>query len=703
MSNFPRSPRRTLPADEKEIILKSVTNDLIRYFRSKGISNYSATPVDIDWAQAPIQQQSNKVLLLGNKTGTAADAIDPGGRLVLQGAIYPRSIPNSTRYTHHEHYWTTLAPQRYNASPIDAFTVNTNQTSQAVDANFYHWIALWFHAFAKIGEWTTDNLVLFIFLLIIIVFLCCVPGIFGQYVTNLLYRRYKVQKLQRLINEEEALYNEVSSGSRAGTYRPRRTISSDHTRSIKTHPSQNISGLVKRRRSDENAPPAKNDQLKRLPERREGTPVRRNVDKEAYTKAYIAVGIMTPEPLPKSENARNGVANTNLQRKMRRKGNRNCRRISNGDSSDSTKDVKKHAPLKQTKSLPVSTKELLVKKEPIKEQSSLNEINYRFYNMQKPKPLTKSNSSASSSSNLGHNGLGKMVVVKLNDGRKTPTTIRRDILNQLIAGHPDYDSNIPPLGMIPYAQNDMLRIARQNQPLFSLSPKTTTTDCSGSDQHSATRQPTNEPSPVIVSPESQRSSQWTGSGQNDPETSPPRRRCSFSELESSAETKLRRRNKKQHRRLAYDDSFLAYDARRRFRKHQRSPFQREGLERKMSRSLADLDDPFVGYSIARELNSTTEVSEADNDSGAHSLNRFGGSGSSSMKVNSFKGYLQSSDLMKPRSEHDLMIYQNLASIMNKQRDLCEASTLERRRRAFRGQHSLIDPMYTPLEQYVSAI
>ena len=44
-----------------------------------------------------------------------------------------------------------------------------------------------------------------------------------------------------------------------------------------------------------------------------------------------------------------------------------------------------------------------------------------------------------------------------------------------------------------------------------------------------------------------------------------------------------------------------------------------------------------------------------------------------------------------------------ASIMNKQRDLCEASTLERRRRAFRGQHSLIDPMYTPLEQYVSAI
>ena len=63
------------PDAEKSVVLKSVTKDLVSYFLSKGIKNYTA-PADIDWVRAEDPASRNTYILSGNEI--------------------PTSIPNST-------------------------------------------------------------------------------------------------------------------------------------------------------------------------------------------------------------------------------------------------------------------------------------------------------------------------------------------------------------------------------------------------------------------------------------------------------------------------------------------------------------------------------------------------------------------------------------------------------------------------------
>ena len=98
------------PEAEKAVVLKSVTKDLVNYFLSKGIRNYTA-PADIDWVRADDVASRNSLIFNGTDI-----------------------IPNSTKID---------TGQERGSDFID---------KMGEDGGFYHWLVLWFHSLTKVGE-----------------------------------------------------------------------------------------------------------------------------------------------------------------------------------------------------------------------------------------------------------------------------------------------------------------------------------------------------------------------------------------------------------------------------------------------------------------------------------------------------------------------------------------------------------------------
>ena len=103
------------PDAEKSAVLKSVTKDLVSYFLSQGITNYTA-PVHIDWVSADDSASRNSVILLGNGTDNSK-IVDTGQDGVRKD-----------------------------------FVEGMGETE-----GLYHWLVFWFHGMTKVGESTVEN------------------------------------------------------------------------------------------------------------------------------------------------------------------------------------------------------------------------------------------------------------------------------------------------------------------------------------------------------------------------------------------------------------------------------------------------------------------------------------------------------------------------------------------------------------------
>ena len=103
---------------EKSAVLKSVTKDLVSYFLSQGITNYTA-PVHIDWVSADDSASRNSIILLENGTdGAHPKTLDTGQDRVQKDFV----------------------------------------ESMGDNEGLYHWLVFWIHGMTTVGESMVENL-----------------------------------------------------------------------------------------------------------------------------------------------------------------------------------------------------------------------------------------------------------------------------------------------------------------------------------------------------------------------------------------------------------------------------------------------------------------------------------------------------------------------------------------------------------------
>jgi len=714
------------PDAEKSAVLKSVTKDLVSYFLSQGITNYTA-PVHIDWVSADDSASRNSVILLGNGTDSS-NILDTGQDSVGKGFV----------------------------------------EGMGENEGLYHWLVFWFHGMTKVGEWTQDNFLIFVISLVLIVLLFCLPGVAAQLLSNILYRRYQTKKLQRLINEEEANYQHINTKSNNNV----------RTLSYKSHGTEDTSvgsgggkndsvkigkteRFVKfRRKSSENDGIGGTDGKLDADSGSLG-----KIHPEKFNSLKMPPGD-TPEAAPieslscAKQNAENKAKffksskkkavfqhSAAVSAKVSGKKKKFTKKQRDG-TSKSSKSVEKST-IKPSKSLPIKIVPEMVKQtlqgRNSLNQSTMEQLNLDFYNMQKPKPLiTSSNSMTSSTSCAGATGSSsddntkqtntsgggekaenskihheskeaEAVLTRRcsepSNAQPTPNTIRKDILNQLLNG-----LDHPPLGIVPNAPNnikDLLKINEQNIPMYSRNSTSISINSinSSDDGTNLSGGPSSDQPIGIKTLSSLKLPDQQYWGKN-----VIQRYNNDSGFENG---KIRKTTSKKRKPVAYDDSFLVYDARRKFKRDHESPIYREktpeslygnldrnysfnrnpsfdhkssfnansnfgdsviqksrncSLTRQTSRSMVDLSfEATLTYNSGAQLihkNSRADSALYSRDEATS------GSGSAAVGDLHFSNASYNIDEFF-REDREEQIYENLASILRKTRQLSEAKQREK--------------------------
>ena len=234
--------------------------------------------------------------------------------------------------------------------------------------------------------WTQENIVIFVISLVLVVLLVCLPCVAAQLLSNILYRRYQTEKLQRLINEEEAHYQHIHTKSNNNV----RTLSYKSHGTDETSVSNGGGNSEKIKFRRKSSSDSKNNNTN-------SSKISKSVD---HKKTDSTQNVENKKAFTFIKNSKKSKSSPGFQHSASVSSKRNKKFTKKSKPRETSIAEKEKSPAKHTKSLPNKLMPAVVK-QTLQGQKSLNQLNLDFYNMQKPKPLITSSNSMTSSTSAG--------------------------------------------------------------------------------------------------------------------------------------------------------------------------------------------------------------------------------------------------------------------------------------------------------------